>query len=197
MLLFSHQVMSDFYNSIDCSTPDFPVLHYLPEFTQTHVHWVSDAIQLSHPLSTPGFKHWLHYLKAVCLSLVTCMTFWAFASSSIKQVIKLSSHWCSVQFSYSVVSDSLWPPQGLKQARPPCPSPTPRVYSNSCPLSPWCHPTISSSVVPFSSSLQFVLDSGSFPISRLFPSGGQSIGASASASVLPMNIQGWYTVVTQ
>ena len=95
----------------------------------------------------------------------------------------------SVQFSRSVMSESL-PPHGLQHARPPCPSPTPRVYSNSCPLSPGCHPTISSSVVPFSSHLQSFPASGSFPMSRLFASEDQIIGASASASVLPMNIQG-------
>ena len=96
-----------------------------------------------------------------------------------------------VQFSGSVVFDSLRP-HGLQHTRPPCPSPTPGVYSNSCPLSRWCHPTISSSVVPFSSCLQSFPVSGSFPISQLLASGGQSIGASASASVLPMNIQDWF-----
>ena len=97
----------------------------------------------------------------------------------------------SVQFSYSAVSNSLWPHR-LRHARPPCPSPTPRVYSNSCPLCWWCHPTISSSVVPFSSCLQSFPASGSFPMSQFFASGGQSIGVSASTSVLPMNIQDWF-----
>ena len=96
----------------------------------------------------------------------------------------------SVQFSSSVVFDSLWP-HGLRHARPPCPSPTPGVYSSSCPLSQWCHPTISSPVVPFSSCPQSFPASGSFQISQLWAWGGQSIGVSASASVLPMNIQGW------
>ena len=96
----------------------------------------------------------------------------------------------SVQFSCSVMSDSLQP-HGLQHARPPCPSPTPGVYSNSCPLSWWCHPTISSSVVPFFSCLQSCLASGSFQMRQLFTSGGQMIGVSASASVLPMNIQDW------
>ena len=91
----------------------------------------------------------------------------------------------SVQFSLSVVSDSLRP-HGLQHARPPCPSPTPGVYSNSCPLSRWFHPTISLSVVPFSSRLQSFPASGSFQMSQLFTSGGQTIGVSASASVLPM-----------
>ena len=94
------------------------------------------------------------------------------------------------QFSHSVISDSLWP-HGLQHARPPCSSPTPRVYSNSYPLSRWCHPTISSSVIPFSSWPQSLPASGSFPISQLFAWGGQSIGVSASAPVLPMNTQDW------
>ena len=87
----------------------------------------------------------------------------------------------SVQFSRSVVSNSLWP-HGLQHARPPCPSPTPGIYPNSCPLSRWCHPTISSSVIPFSSCLQSFPASGSFPMSQLFTSGGQSFGVLASAS---------------
>ena len=99
----------------------------------------------------------------------------------------------SVQFSRSVVSDSLQP-HGLQHTRLPCPSPIPRAYPNSCPLSRWCHPTISSSVVPFSSCPQSFPASASFPMSRFFASGGQSIGVSASASVLPMNIQDWVPV---
>ena len=97
----------------------------------------------------------------------------------------------SVQFSHWVVSDSLQP-HGQQHTRPPCPSPTPRVYSNSSPLSWWCHATISSSVVPFSSHLQSFPVSGSFQISQLFTSGDQSIGVSASTSILPMNVQGWF-----
>jgi len=96
----------------------------------------------------------------------------------------------SVQFSCSVMSNSMQP-DGLQHARPPCPSPTPRVYLNSCPLSWWCHPTISSSVVPFSSCLQSFPASGSFLMNQLFVSGGQSIGFSASITVLPMNTQDW------
>ena len=96
----------------------------------------------------------------------------------------------SVQFSCSVVSDSLRPHES-QHARPPCPSQTPTVYSNSCPLSQWCHPTISSSVIPFSSCPQILPGSGSFPMSQLFAWGGQSIGVSASTSVLPMNTQDW------
>ena len=100
-------------------------------------------------------------------------------------------HFNSVQFSRSVMSNALQH-HGLQHARPPCPSPTPGVHSNSCPLSRWCHPTISSSVTPFSSHLQSFPASGSFQMSQLFTSGGQSIGVSASTSVLPMNSQDWY-----
>ena len=91
----------------------------------------------------------------------------------------------------SVVSNSLWP-HGLQHTRPPCQSSTPRVYSDSCPSSQWCHSTISSSVVPFSSCLLSFPASGSFPMNQFFISGGQSTGVSASASVLPMNIQDWF-----
>ena len=92
--------------------------------------------------------------------------------------------------SCSVMSDSLWP-HGLQHARVTCPSPSPGAFSNPCPLSQWCHPTISSSVIPSSSCLQSFPAAGSFPMSH-FASGGQSIGVSASASVLPMNIQDWF-----
>ena len=102
-----------------------------------------------------------------------------------------SQMWLSVRFSCSVMSDSLQP-HGLQHARLPCPSPTPRVYSNSCPLSRWWHPTISSSLSPFSSCLQSFPASGSFQMNQLFTSGGQSIGVSVSISVLPMNIQDWF-----
>ena len=96
----------------------------------------------------------------------------------------------SVQFSRSVVSDSLWPHE-LQHARPPCPSPTPRVHSDSCPLSQWCHPAISSSVIPFSSCLQPLPASESFPMSQLFTWGGQSTGVSALESFLRKKCQGW------
>ena len=110
---------------------------------------------------------------------------WEHLRSTLRAIFKYS-----VQFSCSVMSDSLQP-HGLQHASLPCPSPTPKVYSNSCPLSQWCHPTISSSVVPFSSHPQSFPASGSFQMSQFFASGGQSIGVSASASVLPMNIQDW------
>ena len=94
------------------------------------------------------------------------------------------------QISCSVVSDSLQPHES-QDARPPCPSPIPGVHSNSCPSRQWCHPAISSSVVPFSSCPRSLPASGSFPMSQLFSRGGQSTGVSASASVLPMNTQDW------
>ena len=97
---------------------------------------------------------------------------------------------CSVQFSHSVMSDSLRPHE-LQHARPPCPSPTPGVHPHPCPLSRWCHPAVSSSVIPFSFCPQSFPASGSFPMSQLFPSGGQSIGIAPSTSVLPMNTQDW------
>ena len=96
----------------------------------------------------------------------------------------------SVQFSHSVVSNSLWP-HGLQHARLTCPSPTPGVWSNSCPSNSWCFPTIAYSVIPFSCLKSFPA-SGSFPMSPFFTSGGQSIEASASTSVLPLNIQDWF-----
>ena len=108
--------------------------------------------------------------------------------------VQTSKHSCthlsSVQFSHSVASDSLWPHES-QHTRPPCPSPTPRVYPNSCLSSQWCHPAISSSVIPFSSFPQPLPASESPPMSQLFEWGGQSIGVSASTSVLPMNTQDW------
>ena len=98
----------------------------------------------------------------------------------------------SVQFSSVTRSCLTLVTHGLQHARPPCPSPTPEAYSNSCPSHQWCHPTISSSVVSFSPCLQSFPASRSFPMSQLFASSGQSIGVSASASVLPMNIQNWF-----
>ena len=125
----------------------------------------------------------------------------AFASSFAKdKICFVSLHFknvylklifSSVQFSCSVVSDSLQPLE-LQHTRPPCPSPTPRVHQNSCASSWWCHPAISSSVIPFSSCPQPLPASKSFPMSQLFAWGGPSIGVSASASVLPMNILDWF-----
>ena len=130
------------------------------------LHFLSSLVR-DHPPSIPS-KHYSYKGVNVCPSGIS-----------------------SVQFSHSVVSDSLQP-YGPQLARPPCPSPTPGVYSNSSPLSQWCHPTISSSVIPFSSHLQPFPASGSFPMSQLLTSGGQSIGVLPSASILPMNIQDWF-----
>ena len=107
-----------------------------------------------------------------------------FTSSSLQYFLR------SVLFIFSVLSDSLWP-HGLQHTRPPCLSPTPGVYPNSCPLTWWCHPIISSSDVPFSTCPQSFSASGSFQMSQHFESGGQSIGVSATTSILPMNIQDW------
>ena len=98
----------------------------------------------------------------------------------------------TIQFSSVAQSCPTLPPHGLQHTRPPCPSPTPGVHPNPCPLCRWCHPTISSSVVPFFSCVQSFPASGSFQMSQLFESGAQSIGASASAPVFPINIQGWF-----
>ena len=111
--------------------------------------------------------------------------------NKFKIIWKAKETFSSVQYSLSVVSDSLQP-HGLQHARLPCLLPTPGACSNSCSSSQWCHPTISSSVVPFSSCLQSFPASRSFSMSQFFASGGQSIGASASASVLPMNVQDWF-----
>ena len=119
-------------------------------------------------------EYWICLIKCIRLKKVRCKNI----------------NFSSVQFSHSVMSDSLWPHESL-HARPPCSSPTPGVYSNPCPLSQWCHPAISSSVVPFSSCPQSFPASGSFQMSQLFAPGGQSTGVSASASVLPMNTQDW------
>ena len=112
-------------------------------------------------------------------------------AKSFRQIWPYYLNTSSAQLSCSVMSNSLQP-HGLQHTRPPCPSPIPRVYSNSCPLSLWCHPTISSSVIPFCSHLQAFPASGSFQMNQFFASGGQSIEVSASASVLPMNIQDWF-----
>ena len=107
-----------------------------------------------------------------------------------KVSIYYEDNWSSVQLSRSAMSDSLRPHEP-QQARPPCLSSTPRFHPNPCPSSRWCHPTISSSVIPFSSCPQSLPASGSFLMSQLFTSGGQSIGVSASTSILPMNTQDW------
>ena len=138
-------------------------------------------------------------LAAAAVVLQCCVSFLLYSSQSATCIhiphsftfIQLITYISSIQFSFSVMSNSLWP-HGLQHTRFLCPSPTPKVCSNSCLSSRWCHPTISSSVVPFSSCFQSLLASGSFQMSQFFESGGQSIGVSASASVLPMNTQDWF-----
>ena len=145
-----------------------------------------------HVLSAPIWRQ----LAALLCSFLKCPGFLPQAGCLSPKGISLGlkCQWISasssVQFSRSVMSDSLQP-HGPQHSRPPCPSPTPGVYLNSYPLSQWCHPTILSSVVPFSSCPQSFPVSGSFQMSQFFISGGQSIGVSASISVLPMNTQDW------
>ena len=131
------------------------------------------------------YVFWKTCIRVLCLFFNQVICFSLF--------LMLSCMFSAVQFSCSVMSDSLWPHE-LQHVRPPCQSPTPRVYPNSCPLSLWCHLTISSSVVPFSSCFQSFPTSRSFQMSHLFTSGGQSIGVSASASVLPVNIQNCFPI---
>ena len=140
---------------------DFPVIKYLYFHSLFNISFRNDVYLL-----------WTKY----------CLLYHLFQLNLFKST--------SVQFSRSVVSDSLRPHES-QHARPPCPSPTPGVHPNSCASSQWCHPAISSSLVPFSSCPQSLPASESFPMSQLFAWGGQSIGVSALASVLPMNIQYW------
>ena len=174
---------------------------------QAHISWVyciGRQILYHWAISEVPLTYWWWYKVAQsCPTLCNSMDC-SLRGSSISGIFQARvPEWVAISFSltspgqikYSsitqVISDSLWP-HGLQHARPPCPSPTPGVYSNSHPLSQWCHPVISSSVIPFSSCLQSFPASGSFPVSQLFTSCGQSIGVSSSASVLPMNIQNWF-----
>ena len=185
---------------MDCSLPG-SCIH---EISQARIlEWV--AISFSRRSSQPRDWTWLSHIvgrRFIIQATKEVHYKWYFLFFSISNklcrnitdfniLFYLKPCFSSVQFSHSVVSDSLRP-HGLQHARLPCPSPTPRVYSNSCPSSQWCYPTISSSVVPFSTCLQSFPASGSFPMSQFFASSGQSIGLSASASVLPMNIQDWF-----
>jgi len=159
---------------IDCSLPGSSVHGDSPgKYTGMGCHTFFEGI-FPTQVSNPGLPHCRQILYHLEKSMAT--------HSNILTL---------VQFSRSVMSDSLQL-HGLQHARPPCPSPTPGACANSYPSSQWCHPTISSSVIPFSFLLQSFSASGSFPMSQSFASGGQSIGVSASASVLPMNIQDWF-----
>ena len=138
-----------------------------------------------------SYSHWIFcvFLKYANKQIWRCSLTWQ-TSHPRKGDSSLSLSFFFFFFTNSVLSDSLWPHES-QHPRPPCPSPAPRIYPNSCPLSWWCHPTISSSVIPFSSCPQSFPASGSFQMSQLFTSGGQSNGVSASTSVLPMNTQAW------
>ena len=169
-----------------CFTNLTETQHFFPLWTEVTIHSIFAEPMILHPKKSKIFLH--HSIIVTHLKM-------QFILITKLKLCKLVIQWLSSlqsvsEFSRSVRSNSLRP-HGLQHTRPPCPSPTPRVYSNSCPLSRLCHPTISSSVIPFSSCLQSFPASGSFQMSQLFASGGQSIGVSASASVLPMNIQDW------
>ena len=164
------QTCSTLCNPMDCSLPGSSVHGILQARI---VEWV--AISFSRGSCQPRDQ-----------TLVSCIADRFFTGWANREV-----HIYILMFSSSTVSVSLWP-HGLQHARFPCPSVPPRACSNPCPLSRWCHPTGSSSVAPFSSCPQSFPVAGSFPVSQLLASGDQSTGASASASVLPMNIQGWF-----
>ena len=151
--------------------------------TIEHIHMHACTYPLPCNIWIQAFPFPLYCLKASKIHLLFRMN-----KPWFLLLIPEESWWLSVQFSHSVMSDSLWP-QGLQQARPPCPPPPPGVYPNSCSLSQWYHPTISSSVVPFSSHLQSFQASGSLQMSQFFVSGGQSIGVSASTSVFQWTLR--------
>ena len=158
--------------------------------TRLHRPWDSqgkNTAVLPFPSPMHDSKTWKWSCSVVSDSF-SPMIFFLCVIKFTKNFVLLHPEHISVQFSHSVVSDSLWP-TGLQHTSLPCPSSTPGACSNSCPLNRWCHPTMSSSVVPFSSCLQYFPASWCFPMSRFFPSGGQNIGVSASASVLPKNTQ--------
>ena len=140
----------------------------------------------------PFFKIHVNHFMAQNDSCCACVT--SKCMLWVRGLVPLSEFWdISVQFSSSVMSSSLYPHR-QQHARLPSPSPAPRAYANSCPMSWWCHSTISSSVVIFSSCLEYFPALGSFPMSQSFTSGGQSIGISASALVLPINIEDWFSL---
>ena len=172
---------------MDCSIPGFPVLHRLPKFAQTYVHlsqWCHPAI--SSAVARFSCRQSFPASRSFPMSqvLVSGQSIGVLASASILPVYQ------SVQFSCSVVSDSLWP-HGLHYARPPCPLPTPGVYSNSCPLSRWCHLVISSSVSPPPPAFS-LSPSGFFQWVHSSHQVAKVLGVSALASVLPMSIQDWF-----
>ena len=142
-------------------------------------------------LRTPNNLFLLLYQPSHTFNSVIRFNLYMLVSKILYALLVRETLFAVTQFSHPVVSYSLWP-HGLQHTRLPSPSPTPGAYLNSCPWSRWCHPAISSSVIPFSSCLQSFLALGFFPMSQFFSSGGQNIGVSASASVLPVNIQDWF-----
>ena len=168
----------------ECSPWHLSLLSTHPETSQ-----YADS-HLLHVLPWGNFTANYHPSPHSCTQHITGTMLFPTTSFFCSSLSRLFSvQFSSFQFSHSVMSDSLWPHES-QHARPPCPSPTPRVYSNSCPSRWWCHPAISSSAIPFSCP-QPLPASGSFQISQLFTWGGQSIGVSASASVLQKNTQDW------
>ena len=168
------------------------ILHYLEKYSSSNCIIAAFTLAPWHPGLEIKMLYYcvLHTVlhSEVCKSATTCRGSTHVTMDTTHMNHLHDWHPSSVQYRCSVVFDSLRP-HGLQHARPPCPSPAPGVYSNSCPLSQWCHPTVSSSVVPFSSCPQSFPASGSFLMNQFFASGGQRIGVSASTSVLPMNIQ--------
>ena len=153
--------------------------------------WVSTSYNCSIPFIIQNSIYWWMKWKFISAFLYWTLYFCHYVIFSVNCYWKYDYYGISsVQFSHSVMCSLRH--HGLQHTRPPCPSPAPRVHSNSCPLSRWCHPTISSSVFPFSSCLQSFPASGSFQMSQLFTWGGQSVGVSASTSVLPVTIQDWF-----
>ena len=191
---------------MDCSPPGSSVhaisqarilkwaaLSFSRASNQHLMHWQSNSLPLSHTWEAQKLYYKTVFPTKQCLGSDICemnelsLSVYGLGFNYLQILLAQSS----VQFSHSVLSNSLRP-HGLQHARLPCPSPTPEAYSNSCPSSQWCHPTISSSMGPFSAHPQSFSASGSFQMSQFFASGGQSTGVAASASVLPMNIQGWF-----
>ena len=164
------------------------LFHRNSTYFQSNYHVSVPCIVLIKKFTQFSVKRCIFHIHQELYWTMYSLTEWTFWQTQyINQWVYVFS---SVQFSHSVVSDTLRP-HGPQHARPPCPSPTPGVHSNSCPSSRWCHPAISSSIVPFSSCPQSLPASESFPMNQLFTWGGQSTGVSALASVLPMNTQDW------